>query len=273
MSGILAIASESWTRVSASRAVIGFALVFSALALGLSYFGLAGQRTAGFQGFARVTGSLINLVVYLVPLIALVIGTTEVTGRRDSLALMLAQPVRRRDVLLGSFLGVGGALVSALVIGLGGAGVFLAVRTDTASLGGYLVLVGAAVGLVLAFLAVAFLIGVVLLDRVKAMAAAVIVWFLTVIGYDLVLIGVTAVFRGVPLKSILIPAVMLNPVDIARVAVTLGAGRGALFGPAGATLVDVFGRAPGAAAAATLLLLQIAVPLFIAVRVFRRRDL
>ena len=68
MSGIWIIAGESWRRESAARATVGFALLFSVLALGISYFGLAGQRAAGFQGFARVTTSLFNLVVYLVPL-------------------------------------------------------------------------------------------------------------------------------------------------------------------------------------------------------------
>jgi Cu-processing system permease protein len=273
VSGLWVVAEEAWHRVSAARATVVFAGVFAALALAMSYFGLAGQRTAEFQGFARVSASLFNIVVYLVPLTALVLGTTEVTGRPDTMALVLAQPVRRAHVLLGSYLGVAGALAAALTIGLGGAGVAIAFQTSTASLGAYLVLYATSLGLLLSFLALAFFLGVMLLDRLRSMAAAVIVWFVTVIGYDLLLIGVSSVFRGVSLKTILLPAIMANPVDISRVLVTLASGRGALFGPAGATLVEVFGRPAGAAVACVALLLQITVPLAAAVFVFRRRDL
>ena len=273
MSGVWIVAGETWRRVSAARTTVGFAILFSTLALGISYFGLAGQRTAGFQGFARVTASLMNLVVYIVPLCALVMGTTEITGRRENLAVILAQPVSRAHVLLGSYLGVAGALATALAIGLGGAGLVIALQTDAASLGGYVVLIATSLGLLLAFLAIAYFLGVFLLDRLKSMGAAIILWFVMVIGYDLALIGVSAALRGVPLKTILVPSIMLNPVDITRLLVTLAGGRGALFGPAGATLVDIFGRPAGASVAAAAMVLQVVIPLSLALAVFKRRDL
>lgn len=273
MSGLWIVAGDSWRRVSATRTTLGFAVLFSLLALAISYFGLAGQRTVGFQGFARVNASLFNLVVYIVPLIALVIGAAEVTARRENLARILVQPVRREAVLLGSYLGVAGALLAALVIGLGGAGFFIAIQTTTTSLAGYLVLVGASVGLLLSFLALGFLLGVVLLDRVKAMAASIMAWFALVIGYDLLLIGVSSILRGVPLKTLLLPAILLNPIDICRVLVTLASGRGALFGPAGANLVEIFGSTLGAAISITALLGMIVLPVAIMIRIFRGRDL
>lgn len=273
MSRLMVVAAESWRRVGAARATFGFALLFSLLALGLSYFGLAGQRAAGFQGFARVTASLLNLVVYLVPLIALILGSAEITSRRQHLSVVLAQPVGRAEVLLGNFLGVAAALSAALAIGLGGAGLIIALQTDTSSLGPYLVLIGCSLALLLSFLALAYLLGVLLLDRLRALAAALIVWFAAVVGYDLALIGLSALLRGLPLKAILLPAILLNPVDISRVLVTLASGRGALFGPAGAVLVETFGRPLGAAMAVAALLVQILLPLGLALWVFRRRDL
>ena len=273
MNRTLLVAGEAFGRVSGTRTIQVFALLFSVLALSLSYFGLAGQRSAGFQGFARMTASLLNLVVTIVPLMALMVGVTETTGRRQHLAVILAQPVGRREVLLGSFLGVAGALIAALAIGLGGAGVLVALQTSPDSYAGYLILVAAAIALLLAFLALAFLLGVVLLDRLKAMAAAVVVWFALVVGYDLLVIGLSSMLKGTALKTILLPSIMLNPVDITRVGVTLAGGRGALFGPAGAVLVDVFGTSLGMAAAAMALLLQIILPLGLAVAVFHRRDL
>jgi Cu-processing system permease protein len=273
VSGLWIVAEETMRRVAAAKATLAFAVAFSLLSLAVSYFGLAGYHAVGFQGFGRVTTSLFNLVVYLVPLMALILGTAEVAGRREALALVLAQPVGRIEVLLGSYLGLAMALAAALVVGLGSAGAMILLQTSTASLGAYAVLVLLSVMLLLAFLAVAFLVGVVLLDRLRSMATAILVWFACVVGYDLALIGITSVLRGLPLKSFLLPAILLNPVDISRVLVTLAGGRGALFGPAGATLVETFGHAGGAGVAAAALLLQIAFPLVLALRIFKTRDL
>ena len=60
MNGCLTVARESLRRVAAARAILLFAVLFAAMAVGLSYFGLAGQRAAGFQGFARLTASLLQ---------------------------------------------------------------------------------------------------------------------------------------------------------------------------------------------------------------------
>lgn len=267
------VAEETMRRVAAAKATVAFAIAFSILSLGVSYFGLAGYQASGFQGFGRVTTSLFNLVVYLVPLLALILGTAEVAGRREALALVLAQPVGRLEVLLGSYLGLALALTAALVVGLGSAGALILLQTSAASLNAYIVLVLLSVMLLLAFLAVSFLIAVLFLDRLRSMAASILVWFACVIGYDLALIGITSVLRGLPLKSFLLPAILLNPVDISRVLVTLAGGRGALFGPAGATLVETFGKPAGAAVAVAALLLQVLIPLGICVKVFRTRDL
>ncbi|NNF05440.1 MAG: ABC transporter permease subunit, partial [Candidatus Eisenbacteria bacterium] len=174
--GLGVVARETWRRAGAAKATLAFAIVFSVLALGVSYFGLAGTRSTGFQGFARVTASLLNIVVYIVPLIALILGVTEVTGRKESMAVTLSQPLRRMDYLLGTYLGVAGALATALMIGLGGAGVLIAVQTSTASIAGYLTLLAASLGLMLSFLSLAFLVGVFLLDRLKSTAAAIVIW-------------------------------------------------------------------------------------------------
>lgn len=273
MNGCLTVARESLRRVAAARAILLFAVLFAAMAVGLSYFGLAGQRAAGFQGFARLTASLLNLTVYVVPLMALMVGTTEVAGRLHQLSVVLAQPVGRTAVLVGSYLGVASALAASLAIGLGAAGLLVALQAGSSSFGGFAVLVSTALALLLAFLALAYLLGVVFLDRLRAMGAAIVLWFLTVVGYDLGVIGLSSLLSGVALKSVLLPAILLNPVDLGRVVVTLAGGRGALFGPAGATLVDVFGRPAGAAVAVAAMTLHALVPLVAAVLVFKRRDL
>ena len=57
-----------------------------------------------------------------------------------------------------------------------------------------------------------------------------------------------------------------------RVLTTLSVGSGALFGPTSAVLVKLFGSGGGVALGVATLIVETAVPLFLAVRIFERRD-
>lgn len=63
-----------------NRWTIVFAIAFGGLVLAISYFGLVTAGQIGFQGFARTSASLLNLVLYIIPLVALVMGTLSFTS-------------------------------------------------------------------------------------------------------------------------------------------------------------------------------------------------
>src|SRR5262249_42799854 len=109
-------------------------------------------------------------------------------------------------------------------------------------------------------------------DRLRAMSTALLVWLVLVVAYDLAVLGATAMLSGLPLQSVLLPALVLNPVDLVRVLTTLAIGSGALFGPTSAVLMRSMGTTGGVALGVAALLLAGAVPLLVAAWVFRRRD-
>jgi Cu-processing system permease protein len=266
------IAREEHRRALETRWLFGFAVAFAAIVLGLSYFGLAQSREIGFQGFGRVTLSLLNLVLLIVPLTGLVLGVASVAGDADGLALLLAQPVGRDEVLLGKFLGLGAALTAAQALGFGGGGLVIALLAGSAQLPGFIVLAGLSFVLGLLSIACALWIAVVAGDRVRALAVALLGWFAAVVGYDLAVLGLTAMLGGLPLQAVLFPALLLNPIDLTRVLVTLAVGSGALFGPTAATLARWFGVGGGAALGAVVLVVETLAPLALAIGAFRRRD-
>ena len=51
-----------------------YTVAFAVLALAFSYLALAGAGMVGFAGFGRTAASLINLVLLIMPLMALTIG-------------------------------------------------------------------------------------------------------------------------------------------------------------------------------------------------------
>jgi len=266
------VAREEYRRALETRWLFAFAALFALLVLGLSYFGLAQSREVGFQGFARVTLSLMNLVLVIVPLTGLMLGVTSIAGGGESLSLLLAQPVSRGEVLAGKFLGLAAALGVVQALGFGGGGVVVALNGGAQQISGFLVLTLLSLVLGWVTLAAAICIAALWPDRLRAMSIALMLWLLMVIAYDLVVLGATTLLSGFPLQSVLFPALILNPVDLVRVLTTLAVGSGALFGPTSAVLMRMFGSAGGIALGLTVLVIEGVVPILVAARAFRRRD-
>jgi Cu-processing system permease protein len=270
--GLRVVAREEFRRTLETRWLFGFTALFALLVLGVSYFGLAESREVGFQGFARVTLSLMNLALLIVPLTGLMLGVTSIAGGHETMSLLLAQPIGRTQVLLGKFLGLAAALALAQALGFGGGGIIVALHGGSEQARGFLVLT--ALSLALGWVTLSLAMGIAALwpDRLRATATALLVWLLMVIAYDLAVLGATALFSGVPLQSVLLPALLLNPVDLVRVLTTLSIGSGALFGPTAAVLMRTMGTGAGIAIGVLALLVEGAVPLLVAAWVFRRRD-
>ena len=269
---VLVIARDEYRRALESRGLFGFALLLVVLILGLSYFGLAQGREVGFQGFARVTLSLMNLVLFIVPLTGLVLGVTSIASAGGTLPLLLAQPVSRGEVLFGKFVGLGLALTVAQVVGFGGGGAVVAIYAGADQLPGFTVLMALSIVLGWLTIAAALCIAAAWPERLRAMSAALLLWLLMVVAYDLAVLGVTSILHGVALQSLLFPALLVNPVDLSRVLTTLALGSGAMFGPTSAVLAHLFGTRGGIALGVAVLAVETVIPLLVARHIFNRRD-
>ena len=176
------------------------------------------------------------------------------------------------EVVIGKGVGLALALTAAQALGFGGGGLVVALLAGPDQLPGFVALT--ALSIVLGWLAIAcaLWIATAIEDRVRALAVALLGWFVAVVGYDLAVLGATSMLSGLPLESVLVPALLLNPIDLTRVLVTLAVGSGALFGPTAAVLAKWFGAGGGAALGAAALAVETIVPLVLALRAFRRRD-
>jgi ABC-type transport system involved in multi-copper enzyme maturation permease subunit len=137
---------------------------------------------------------------------------------------------------------------------------------------GFAVLTGLSIALGWLMVSTSVMIAVLRPDRLKAMSTALFLWLLLVVAYDLVVLGATTLLGGLPLQRVLVPALLLNPVDIARVLTTLAVGSGALFGPTSAVLMKLSGTNVGIGIGVLVLVVETIVPAAIAMWVFERRD-
>jgi len=247
--------------LSRNRWIVAYTLAFLAIAEGLFWFGGTGPQ---------VLLSLLNLVLLVVPLVSLVFGTIHVYASREFVELLLAQPVPRRGLFAGLYLGLALPLAGAFIIG---AGVPFAVHAhDGAPLGGVVALLTAGVALSLAFAAIATWIALYTDDRLKGVGVALGVWLATTIVYDGLVLGAAAAFGNYPLERPLLALMLANPVDVARVLVLTQLDVSALMGYTGALFQHTFGTLVGTSVAIAALLAWCAVPLGLAGQRFLRRD-
>ncbi len=252
---------------------ITFAFVFGLLVLAISYFGLRTLGYARMEDFSRTVASLLNLVLYIIPLVALVMGTMSFTGNREFAELLFAQPVSRLEVLLGKTAGLFGSLLLSTLIGFGLAGVLIGLRTGLAGTLRYFAFVGLSLVLALIFLGVAILVTILLRRKSKSFGVVLFVWFFFVILYDLLVMGGAGVIAGKTARWLLFLSVFGNPVDMVRISGLMTVNGSAVFGPAGAALVRFLGGYLGAALSLTLALLAwTALPLLFASRSLRCQD-
>jgi Cu-processing system permease protein len=82
-----------------NRWVLAVALVFTVFSLSSPTSARAQQGAVGFRSIEVTIASLVSLVIYLIPLIALLLGFDAIVGERErgSLDLLLALPDHPRS--------------------------------------------------------------------------------------------------------------------------------------------------------------------------------
>ncbi len=225
-----------------NRWFVLYTLVFSLLALVLSWMGLASGQLYGLGGFGRTTASLINLVMLIVPLMGLTLGALSLALEREqgTLLYVLAQPITPAEVLLGKLLGLATALTATLSIGFGLSGLVLAWRGSTIGLGAFLGLLGLTILLALFSLSLGLLFSSALPRTAAALGSALFAWLLLVFLGDLGLLGSALVLR-MPIEA-LFTLSLLNPLQVFKLAaILLLQSDLQVLGPAGQYAMHTYG--------------------------------
>ena len=274
INSILTIARQELTVAVRNKWTVIFAFVFGSIVLAISYFGTMTAGEIGFQGFNRTTASLLSLVLYLIPLVALMMGTQSFLTTAGDDEMLFSQPVSRAEILLGKLVGLFAAMVTATFVGFGIGGLIIATQTDANDFLGYPIFVGLSLALSLVFLSLSMLAAVACGRRTKSFGVALLVWFFFVIFYDLLVLGGSLLFREKTANYFIFASLFGNPVDMVRVAGLLSLKGGEIFGAAGAALLKFMGgQAQAIAALALSLLLWTLAPVLISFRIVRRQDI
>lgn len=251
-----------------------FAVVFGVLVVSISYIGIITEGFSGMQNFTRTSASLLNLVLYIVPLVALTMGTLAFTGDKGSTELLFSQPLSRAEVLLGKWLGVFLSIALSTLIGFSLAGVIVVTASGVDGLVRYISFVALSLALSLVFLSIAVLASTLNRRKPKAFGIALLLWFFFVLFYDLLALGGSLLFRGQSANTFLFLSLFGNPVDMVRVAALILLDNITIFGVAGAAMLRFLGgQAASLALLVVGLLVWVSVPLILSSRMLSRQDI
>ncbi len=274
MTPVLAIAFKELRTSLRNRWVFAATLLLMALALALAWLGSAPVGEVKADSLTVTVVSLTSLSVFLVPLVALLISFDAVVGEvaRGTMLLMLAYPVERWQVVSGKFLGHLAVLAIAAVVGYGVAGgvVYLTGTGGATGLTAFAWLIASTVLLGGCFLAFGYLASALVRDRATAAGAALGIWLVAVVLYDLALLGTLVAAEGAISQQAFSMLLMLNPADAFRMVNLAGSESASIIAGMAGAAGDA---APARGILVAVLLAWAIVPLSLAMLVFRRKDL
>jgi Cu-processing system permease protein len=276
MNTVAIVAAKEVREGLRNRWVLATTLLLAGLALALTFLGSAPTGNGGARPLDVVVVSLSSLTIFLVPLIALLISHDAIVGEmeRGTMLLLLSYPVGRGQVLLGKFLGHVAILAFATLLGYGAAALALfagGTVIQFESLLAFAAMIGSSVALGAVFVALGSLLSAIARSRGAAAGAAIGVWLVLVLLWDMVLLGLLVVDQGRTLTATTLNGLLLlNPTDVYRLVNLSGfanvSGFSGMSGLAG-------GAAPGPSVLLAALALWTIVPLGLAALTFSRREL
>ncbi len=228
MREVLIVAGKEFRDGMRNRWILAITLAFALLAMGLAWFGAAASGEVGFTRISTTIVSLASLAVFLIPLIALMLAYDSIVGEEEqgTLLLLMTYPLSRTGLLAGKFLGHGAILALSTALGFGIAAVMIVMLAEQATfanlMGPFSLFIVSAILLGWTFLALAYLVSVITREKAKAAGLALLVWFLFVLVYDLVLLGLLVGTEGRVDGGVFRMLLLFNPTDVFRLVNLIG---------------------------------------------------
>lgn len=244
--------------IARSKVIIGYTLFL--LAVSMSLFQLE-------ENNSKALLSLLNIILIVVPLISIIFATIHYYNSYEFIELMLSQPLSRTRILLSEYAGVATSLLSAFLIGVGVPVILFSFDQTSIAL----LLTGCALTLV--FTSLAFLASVKARDKARGIGSALLLWFYFSLIYDGLIMLILFSFADYPMEKFTLLLSALNPVDLGRIFIMLQMDVSALMGYTGALYQAFFGSAQGILFTGSIMVIWIVMPLLLAIRVFRKKDL
>lgn len=246
------------TDIIRNKIVIAYTLLLIAIS-----FGILSLESSSTKAML----SLLNIVLIIVPLVSIVFSTIYVYNSSEFIELLLSQPLKRKTIWLGMFVGLALSLALAFFAGIG----IPILLFNFNAIG--LTLIAAGLFLSVILVSIAMLAAVYTRDKAKGIGIAIILWLYFSLLFDSLVLLLLFQFEEYPLEKAMIVLSALNPIDLSRILILLKMDVSALMGYTGAVFKTFYGTQWGILVSFLLLFLWIVIPLFFSLKKFKNKDL
>lgn len=215
--------------------------------------------------------SLTNIVLYLVPLIAVMFSIIYYYNASEFIQLLLAQPVSRKNLFLGIFSGIAGSLCLSLILGIGIPFVVYGLFVS-AHIWDFSILLISGILLTISFSGMSIFMALVFNNKIAGFGFSILVWLFFAIIYDGLFLLLLSIYRDYPLETFALIMSILNPIDLSRIAVLLKLEISSMLGFTGAVFRQYLGNPSGMFIAIGILLLWSILPIMGLVKMAQKRD-
>lgn len=214
--------------------------------------------------------SLMNIVLIVIPLVSIIFGTIYVYNSNDYIQMVLCQPINRKSLFIGLYLGNSIPLAAGFLFGtlLG----FILNGYANFSFENFTLLLMVGVALTFIFTAISFLIGIKFSDKSRGLGFAILIWLLLSVAYDGIVLFVIYYFRDYPIENIVLIISLINPIDLGRIMFILNFDISALMGYTGALFNKFFGSVLGIIISFSLMFLWLIIPTLWGLKSFKKKD-
>lgn len=244
-----------------SRWLIIYSLFF--LVLGFLLFNFEDET-------GKAALSLMNIVLFVIPLVSIIFGTVYVYNSIDYIQMVLCQPINRKTLFFGLYLGNSIPLASGFL-----GGTMLGIILNGINFNGLssiIVLCLSGVILTFIFTALAIWIALSFTDKARGLGTSIVIWILLAIIYDGIVLFLVYFLRDYPIENLVIVLSLLNPIDLGRIFFILDFNISALMGYTGALFQKFFGSGNGTIITIATLFGWIIIPVLLGLRSFIKKD-
>ncbi|MGB0805588.1 MAG: ABC transporter permease [Salibacteraceae bacterium] len=215
--------------------------------------------------------TLMNIIIVLTPLIGTIFGVMYFYNSKEFTELLLAQPLKRKTIFMGQYLGVSVSLALSLILGLGIPFLAYGIFQSSAIFDfGLLLVVGMFLNFI--FVALAFNIALSNENKIKGFGYAILMWLFLAVIYDGAFLISLVMFDDYPLDKFSLFATMFNPIDLSRILILLKLDISALLGYTGAVFKQFFGTNLGLITSISVLALWVVFPVWRINMKLRKKD-
>ncbi len=215
--------------------------------------------------------SMMNIVLVLTPLVSIVFGAIYYYNSREFTELLLAQPVKRRSLILGQFTGLALSLSFSFVAGITIPFVVKGIFSSE-HLTDFLLILLAGICLSFSMTALAYTTALTHENKILGFGISLFIWFFLAVLFDGLILVLLILFKDYPTDALAVILTFLNPIDLSRVLIMLGLDIAAMMGYTGALFLKFFGSVPGIILSLFSMLSWIVVPSIVMVRIAKNKD-